>query len=56
MRGERVAAQMALADVPLADFLNEAVVPYKDDAVTQLILDTHDMTAKSSAWRLPARC
>ncbi len=53
---DRVAAQMALADVPLADFLNEAVVPYEDDAVTRLILDTHDMTAKSSAWRLPARC
>ena len=25
---ERVAAQMALADVPLSAFLNEAVVPY----------------------------
>ena len=25
---ERVAAQMALADVPLSVFLNEAVVPY----------------------------
>ena len=53
---ERVAAQMALADVPLADFLNEAVVPYEDDALTRLILDAHDMSAKSSAWRLPAPC
>ncbi|CAN5855191.1 ethanolamine ammonia-lyase subunit EutB [soil metagenome] len=38
---ERVAAQMALADLPLAAFLNEAVVPYEDDEVTRLILDTH---------------
>src|SRR4051794_1617000 len=28
---ERVAACIALADVPLKDFLNEAVVPYEDD-------------------------
>ena len=27
---ERVAAQMALADLPLAGFLDEAVVPYED--------------------------
>jgi ethanolamine ammonia-lyase large subunit len=39
---ERVAAQMALADVPLKTFLNEAVVPYETDAVTRLIIDTHD--------------
>ncbi|MBA3892362.1 MAG: ethanolamine ammonia-lyase subunit EutB [Gemmatimonadales bacterium] len=42
---ERVAAQMALADLPLAAFLNEAVVPYEDDEVTRLILDTHDREA-----------
>src|SRR5258708_7469981 len=28
---ERVAAQLALADLPLATFLNEVVVPYEDD-------------------------
>ncbi|MBA3319030.1 MAG: ethanolamine ammonia-lyase subunit EutB, partial [Gemmatimonadales bacterium] len=39
---ERVAAQMALADVPLAAFLHQAVVPYESDEVTRLILDTHD--------------
>jgi ethanolamine ammonia-lyase large subunit len=39
---ERVAAQLALADVPLRDFLNEALVPYEQDEVTQLILDSHD--------------
>lgn len=32
---ERVAAQMALADVPLAYVLSEAVVPYEEDAVTR---------------------
>src|SRR5882762_4335124 len=39
---ERVAAQMALADVPLKTFLNEAVIPYETDTVTRLIIDTHD--------------
>jgi ethanolamine ammonia-lyase large subunit len=42
---ERVAAQRALADVPLARFLTEAVVPYETDDVTRLILDTHDAAA-----------
>ena len=42
---ERVAAQMALADVPLARFLNEAVVPYESDEVTRLIVDRHDAAA-----------
>ncbi|HEX5817758.1 MAG TPA: ethanolamine ammonia-lyase subunit EutB [Gemmatimonadales bacterium] len=42
---ERVAAQMALADVPLAAFLSETVVPYESDEVTRLIVDTHDVSA-----------
>jgi ethanolamine ammonia-lyase large subunit len=42
---ERVAAQMALADLPLTTFLNEAVVPYETDEVTRLIVDTHDAAA-----------
>ncbi len=42
---ERVAAQYALADVPLRNFLNEALVPYEHDEVTRLILDTHDTVA-----------
>ncbi|MBC7920069.1 MAG: ethanolamine ammonia-lyase subunit EutB [Ferruginibacter sp.] len=42
---ERVAAQMALADVPLRTFLNEAVIPYEDDDVTRLIIDSHDAVA-----------
>jgi ethanolamine ammonia-lyase large subunit len=39
---ERVAAQMALADLPVTTFLNEAFVPYEQDEVTRLIIDTHD--------------
>ena len=42
---ERVAAQCALADVPLATFLDEQVVGYDEDDVTRLILDTHDAAA-----------
>jgi len=42
---ERVIAQMTLADLPLATFLNEAIVPYETDEVTRLILDTHDRPA-----------
>ena len=42
---QRVAARMALADAPLAAFLSEALVPYEDDEVTQLIVDTHDKAA-----------
>src|SRR5271166_2396067 len=42
---ERVAAQMALADLPLSEFLNEAVIPYEDDEVTRLIVDSHDRDA-----------
>jgi ethanolamine ammonia-lyase large subunit len=42
---ERVAAQMALAEAPLAQFLNDAVVPYERDEVTRLIIDTHDAVA-----------
>jgi ethanolamine ammonia-lyase large subunit len=42
---ERVAAQRALADLPLAHFLREAVIPYEADEVTRLIADTHDAAA-----------
>ncbi len=42
---ERVAAQYALADLPLVTFLNEAVIPYEDDDVTRLIIDGHDRAA-----------
>jgi ethanolamine ammonia-lyase large subunit len=42
---ERIAAQCALADLPLAHFLSEQVVPYESDEVTRLIVDTHDAEA-----------
>lgn len=42
---ERVAAQRALADVPLKHFLHEAVIPYEADDVTRLIMDGHDPNA-----------
>ena len=42
---ERVAAQMALADVPLQRFIDEPVIPYEEDDVTRLILDSHDRAA-----------
>jgi ethanolamine ammonia-lyase large subunit len=42
---ERVAAQMALADVPLSTFLSDLVIPYEIDEVTRLIVDGHDMDA-----------
>ena len=42
---ERVAAQLALADVPLAAFLAEPLIPYETDEVTRLIVDDHDAAA-----------
>jgi ethanolamine ammonia-lyase large subunit len=45
---QMIAARMALADVPLRQFLHEAVVPYEDDEVTRLIIDGHDADAFST--------
>jgi ethanolamine ammonia-lyase large subunit len=42
---QMIAARIALADVPLKQFLLEAVVPYEDDEITRLIVDTHDRSA-----------
>jgi ethanolamine ammonia-lyase large subunit len=42
---QRVAAQFAIADLPLTRFLDEQVVPYENDEVTRLIVDTHDAQA-----------
>jgi ethanolamine ammonia-lyase large subunit len=44
---ERVAARLALADVPLARLLAEPVVPPEDDEVSRLILEQHDPDAFS---------
>jgi len=42
---ERMAARLCLAEVPLARFLDEALIPYEADEVTRLIVDTHDAAA-----------
>jgi len=42
---ERMAARLALADLPLATFLREPLIPYEVDEVTRLIVDTHDSAA-----------
>ncbi|WP_300575407.1 ethanolamine ammonia-lyase subunit EutB [Phenylobacterium sp.] len=42
---ENVLAKMSLADVPLKRFLAEPLVPYDEDEVTRLILDSHDAAA-----------
>ncbi|MBI5440465.1 MAG: ethanolamine ammonia-lyase subunit EutB [Deltaproteobacteria bacterium] len=42
---ERVAARLALAEVPLERFLAEPLIPYETDEVTRLILDSHDRAA-----------
>jgi ethanolamine ammonia-lyase large subunit len=42
---QRAAAQMTLADLPLRAFLQQALVPYENDEVTRLIIDTHDPIA-----------
>lgn len=49
---ERAAAQMALADVPLKRFLNEALIPYEEDEVTRLVVDSHDLAAFSPVSHL----
>ncbi|MFC3396215.1 ethanolamine ammonia-lyase subunit EutB [Brenneria rubrifaciens] len=42
---ERMAARMALADLPLKTFLQQALIPYEQDEVTRLIVDSHDEAA-----------
>jgi ethanolamine ammonia-lyase large subunit len=42
---ERMAARIALAELPLSRFLQEAVVPYEEDEVTRIIIDDHDTQA-----------
>jgi len=49
---ERVAARMALADLPLVTFVQQALVPYEDDAVTRLIIDSHDVRAHAPVSHL----
>jgi ethanolamine ammonia-lyase large subunit len=42
---ERVAAQYALADLPLKHLLETQLIPYETDEVTRLIVDTHNPDA-----------
>jgi len=42
---ERMAAKMALADLPMRRFLEEPVIPPDDDEVSRLILSQHDAAA-----------
>src|SRR6202171_225243 len=42
---QMIAARIALADIPLRQFLHETVIPYEDDEITRLIIDTHDASA-----------
>ena len=42
---ERMAAKMALADLPMRRFLEEPVIPPDDDEVSRLILSQHDADA-----------
>jgi ethanolamine ammonia-lyase large subunit len=49
---ERVAAQTALADLPLKTFLAESVVPYEEDDVTRLIMDGCDAKALAPVGHL----
>ena len=42
---QRAAAQMTLADLPLRAFLEHVVIPYEQDEVTRLIIDSHDAVA-----------
>ncbi|WP_115719869.1 ethanolamine ammonia-lyase subunit EutB [Gallaecimonas mangrovi] len=42
---ERALAQLALSEVPLKAFLSELVVPYEEDDVSRLIIDSHNASA-----------
>jgi ethanolamine ammonia-lyase large subunit len=44
---ERALAKIALAEVPLPRFLEELLIPYEQDEISRLIVDTHDVQAFS---------
>jgi len=44
---ERMAARLCLAEVPLTQFVEDLLIPYEQDEVTRLIIDTHDAEAFS---------
>jgi ethanolamine ammonia-lyase large subunit len=49
---QRVAAKLVLADLPLKTFLNEELIPYEEDEVTRLIMDSHDADAFAAVSHL----
>ena len=49
---ERMAAKLCLGELPLQRFLDEALIPYEDDEVTRLIVDTHDRAAFAAVSHL----
>jgi len=51
---QMIAARIVLADIPLKQFLHEAVIPYEDDEITRLIIDTHDASAFAGISSLTA--
>jgi len=48
---ERVAAQLALADLPLRRLIEDPVLPYETDEITRLIIDSHNRDALSRSRR-----
>src|ERR1700761_300459 len=42
---QMIAARMALAEGPLKQFREKTVVPYEDDDIPRLIIDSHDAPA-----------
>jgi ethanolamine ammonia-lyase large subunit len=49
---QRVAARSVLANLPLKEFLNVALIPYETDEVTRLIFDSHDENAFTAVSHL----
>lgn len=49
---QRMAARHVLAEVPLSQFLQEALVPYEADNITRLIIDGHDAAAFATVAQL----
>jgi ethanolamine ammonia-lyase large subunit len=49
---ERMAAKMCLAEQPLKIFLQDLLIPYEEDEVSRLIIDSHQMSAFSTISHL----
>ncbi|WPR75101.1 ethanolamine ammonia-lyase subunit EutB [Algoriphagus sp. NG3] len=49
---ERIAAKLVLADIPLKQFLSEEIIPSEIDAISRLILESHDARSFQSISHL----